>query len=43
MKCKYSWIGAIVLVTVVLLVSLGLTYLIATSDLPDWLKWFLLR
>lgn len=43
MKNNVSLVGSIILVVVVLLISLGLTYLIATSNLPDWLKWFLLR
>jgi hypothetical protein len=37
-------IAAMVLVGLLLLgVGIGITYLIGNSDLPDWVKFFLLR
>lgn len=36
--CMFIWLPLLVLAII-----LGMVYLIATSDLPDWMKWWLLR
>lgn len=43
MKQNIGLFWYVVLVVIALALSFGLTYVIATSDMPDWLKFWLLK
>ena len=43
MKQNIGCFWYVLLVVIVLALSLGLTYAIATSDMPDWVKFWLLK
>lgn len=42
MKCGWIFLRAIVIVVVILAIWVGVTALIANSDLPEWLKFALI-
>ena len=42
-KDWFTWYWPYLLVIIALVFSLWLTYIIANSNMPDWLKWWLLR